>query len=630
MMKAYEGKLIRIDLTSEKVEEFTLPEEDYINFIGGTGLAAKIIFDMVDPSIDPLSPDNALVFMTGPLTGTLAPTGSRMTIAAKSPLTKGWGEGHVGGFWGTELKRAGYDGIVVTGKAEKPVYLYIHDGEVEFRSAENIWGKDTYAADAEIKKELGDERVRNAVIGPAGENLVNLANICFDVRPDGPRVAGRTGMGAVMGSKNLKAIAVKGSGRIEVADLQKLRDYLRRILPSIMSFPTTQLYAVYGTTSEVSPLYSYGDFPIKNFSLGEWDGVKNLSAESVAEKIVRSHRACFNCPIGCWRYIDCEADSEKVTGRAIEYETLGSLGSLLMIDDPAQVARLHQLCNKLGLDGISAGVTIAWLIEAYERKLIDKSRTDGLELRWGDPDLVATLLEKMARKEGVGDLLGRGVREASKEVKGSESFAMHVKGLEVPMHDPRAFKGMGLQYATSNRGADHLYGYVLRIEQGERIPDIGIHERVHRFDIKGKGRIVAIMQDWYDVIESLGICKFLAITPWHLASIYSLATGKRFTVKELLKRGTAIFNLKRLFNLASGITPKEDTLPERLLKEPLKKGGAAGQVVELEPMLKEYYEYRGWTENGYPKKETLQDLGLLELVETTKFPAYKQVLEKSG
>ena len=317
-----------------------------------------------------------------------------------------------------------------------------------------------------------------------------------------------------------------------------------------------------------------------------------------------------------------------MVGRAIEYESLGSLGSLLMIDDPAQVARLHQVCNKLGIDVISAGVVIAWLIEAYEKGLIDKASVDGMDLRWGDPDQVASLLEKMGKKEGIGELLAKGVREASRRVKGSEAFAMHSKGLEIPMHDPRAFKGMGLQYATSNRGADHLYGVVMRIEQGERIPDLGIHTRVQRFDVQGKGRIVAIMQDWHEVIESLGICKFLAVSPGHLASIYSLATGRKFTVKELHKRGTAIFNLKRIFNLACGITGKEDALPERLLKEPLKEGGAAGQVVELEPMLKEYYEYRGWTAEGLPKKETLEQLGLLNLMEGSEFPAYKQLLEK--
>ncbi|HDD39889.1 MAG TPA: aldehyde ferredoxin oxidoreductase, partial [Nitrososphaeria archaeon] len=562
-MKCYQGKVAYIDLSSGKIEAKEISEDYLLGFIGGTGLAARLVFDLVDPKVDPLSPKNALVFMTGALTGTMMITSARMTVAAKSPLTRGWGEAHAGGFWGVELKKAGYDGVIVIGKAERPTYIYIHDGDIELKDASKLWGLDTYEADLELKKVLGDN-VKTAVIGPAGEKLVSLAGIIFDARPDGPRVAGRTGMGAVMGSKNLKAIAVKGSGKVEVADPVRLREYLRRIIPSIMSFPTTQLYATYGTAAEVAPLYSYGDLPIKNFSLGVWDGVKNLEADAVAKSIVKGHRACFNCPIGCWRYIECEVDGEKVVGRAIEYESLGALGSLLMIDDPAKVAKLHQLCNKLGIDVISAGVTIAWLIEAYEKGLIDKERLDGLELKWGDHRIVEKLLRLMAEKKGIGELLAKGVREASKDVKGSETFAMHSKGLEIPMHDPRAFKGMGLQYATSNRGACHLYGFVLRIEQGERMTDLGIHERVHRFDVKGKGRIVAIMQDWSEVIESMGICKFLQVTPGHVASIYSLAVGRKFTAKDLHAKGTIIFNLKRIFNLACGMSKEDDSLPDRL------------------------------------------------------------------
>ena len=626
-MKCYRGKVAYIDLSSGKIEAKEISEDYLLGFIGGTGLAARLVFDLVDPKVDPLSPKNALVFMTGALTGTMMITSARMTVAAKSPLTRGWGEAHAGGFWGVELKKAGYDGVIIIGKAERPTYIYIHDEDIELKDASKLWGLDTYEADLELKKVLGDN-VKTAVIGPAGEKLVSLAGIIFDARPDGPRVAGRTGMGAVMGSKNLKAIAVKGSGKVEVADPVRLREYLRRIIPSIMSFPTTQLYATYGTAAEVAPLYSYGDFPIKNFSLGVWDGVKNLEADAVAKSIVKGHRACFNCPIGCWRYIECEVDGEKVAGRAIEYESLGALGSLLMIDDPAKVAKLHQLCNRLGIDVISAGVTIAWLIEAYEKGLIDKERLDGLELKWGDHRIVEKLLKLMAEKKGIGELLAKGVREASKNVKGSEAFAMHSKGLEIPMHDPRAFKGMGLQYATSNRGACHLYGFVLRIEQGERMTDLGIHERVHRFDIKGKGRIVAIMQDWSEVIESMGICKFLQVTPGHVASIYSLAVGRKFTAKDLHAKGTIIFNLKRMFNLACGMSKEDDSLPDRLLKEPLSEGGAAGQIVELDRMLKEYYEYRGWNEEGYPRKETLEKLGLLKMLEESKFEAYKEVLRK--
>ncbi|MCD6312600.1 MAG: aldehyde ferredoxin oxidoreductase family protein [Thaumarchaeota archaeon] len=626
-MKCYQGKVAYIDLSSGKIEAKEISEDYLLGFIGGTGLAARLIFDLVDPKVDPLSPKNVLVFMTGALTGTMMITSARMTVAAKSPLTRGWGEAHAGGFWGVELKKAGYDGVIIIGKAERPTYIYIHDEDIELKDASKLWGLDTYEADVELKKVLGDN-VKTAVIGPAGEKLVSLAGIIFDARPDGPRVAGRTGMGAVMGSKNLKAIAVKGSGKVEVADPVRLREYLRRIIPSIMSFPTTQLYATYGTAAEVAPLYSYGDLPIKNFSLGVWDGVKNLEADAVAKSIVKGHRACFNCPIGCWRYIECEVDGEKVVGRAIEYESLGALGSLLMIDDPAKVAKLHQLCNKLGIDVISAGVTVAWLIEAYEKGLIDKERLDGLELKWGDHRIVEKLLKLMAEKKGIGELLAKGVREASKNVKGSEAFAMHSKGLEIPMHDPRAFKGMGLQYATSNRGACHLYGFVLRIEQGERMTDLGIHERVHRFDIKGKGRIVAIMQDWSEVIESMGICKFLQVTPGHVASIYSLAVGRKFTAKDLHAKGTLIFNLKRIFNLACGMSKEDDSLPDRLLKEPLSEGGAAGQIVELDSMLKEYYEYRGWNEEGYPRKETLEKLGLLKMLEESKFEAYKEVLRK--
>jgi len=626
-MKCYCGKIAYINLSDGKVEAKEIPEEYLVNFLGGSGLAARLIFDLVDPTADPLSPENALVFMTGPLTGTIMPTGARMTVAAKSPLTRGWGEAHAGGFWGTELKRAGYDGIVVTGRSEKPVYIYIHDGEVEIRDASKLWGLDTYEADIELKKLIG-ENVRCAIIGPAGENLVSIAGVFFDVRPDGPRVAGRCGMGAVMGSKNLKAIAVKGSGKVEVENLPSLREYLKRILPSIMSFPTTQLYSTYGTTAEVGPMYTYGDLPIKNFSMGTWDEVRNLEGEEVAKRIVKGHRACFNCPIGCWRYVDCEVDGEKVVGRAIEYESIGALGSLLLISDPAKVAKLHQLCNKLGVDAISTGVVVAWFIEAYEKGLISNERLGGIRPKWGDHKLVEELIMKIAKREGIGELLARGVREASKEVKGSESFAMHSKGLEIPMHDPRAFKGMGLQYATSNRGADHLYGLVFRIEQGERVTDLGIHERVWRFDVDGKGRIVAIMQDWHDVIESLGICKFLMITPGHVASVYSLATGRKATAKDLHQRGTAIFNLKRLFNLACGMSGEDDKLPDRLLKEPLSDGGAAGQVVELDRMLKEYYEYRGWNPDGYPKRETLERLGLMKCLEESKFEAYKRLLER--
>ncbi|MCX8187485.1 MAG: aldehyde ferredoxin oxidoreductase family protein [Nitrososphaeria archaeon] len=627
-MYCYAGKFLKVDLSNEKFEEFSPPARDLDLFIGGSGIAAKIIFDMVHPGVDPLSPENVLVFATGPLTGTIVPTSARFTVAAKSPLTKGWGEAHAGGFWGVELKKAGYDGLILVGRASSPVYLVVRDDSIELRDASKLWGLDTYEVDQAIKRELKDSRVKVATIGPAGEKLVNLACIAFDIRPDGPRIAGRTGMGAVMGSKNLKAIAVSGSGKIEVADPQKLRDYIRRILPSIMSFPTTQIYSVYGTSGEMGPMYMYGDVPIKNFSLGKWDGIEKLRGEVLAKTLVKGHRACFNCPIGCWRYVKFEKDSKVIEGRLLEYEAIASLGSLLLIDDPSAVLELNDLCNRLGVDVISTGVTIAWLLETHENNLLEKGLLEGLELRWGDPTIVAKLIEKLAKREDIGELLSMGVREASKRVPGSEPFAMHVKGLEIPMHDPRAFKGMGLQYATSNRGADHLYGLVFRIEQGERNVDLGIHERIYRFAWQGKGRIVALMEDWSEIIESMGICKFLAITPGHLAATYSIASGKSERVRDLLLKGTRIFTLKRLFNLACGLGSEEDKLPPRFLKEPLESGGCAGQVVELEEMLKEYYEFRGWSQNGLPTKELLDKLGLLDMISNSQYLAYRELALK--
>ena len=610
--KGYVGRLLYVDLSEEKLSDRELAEEEVEMYIGGIGLAAKIVCEEVNPRVDPFAPENVLVFMTGPLTGTLVPTSGRYVVAAKSPLTLAWGEAHASGFWAVELKKAGYDGIVVRGKASSPVYLYIHDGNAELRDAARLWGLTTRETESSIRRELGDKGVKVACIGPAGERLVRYAAITSDLAPEGPRVAGRTGMGAVMGSKNLKAVAVKGSGTIKMAQPDRLRRLLRRLLPQIMSFPTTQIQASYGTAGEVELFYSYGDMPIKNFTVGEWDGIRNITGEALAKAVVKGHRACFNCPIGCWRIV--EVDGMRVRGP--EYETVASLGSLLMINDPQYLVRVNELCNRYGIDTISTGVTIAWAIECYERGILTSEDTGGLELRWGDAELVLKLVEMIGRREGFGRLLGEGCRIASLTVgKGSEKYAMHVKGLEVPMHDPRAFKGMGLQYAVSNRGACHLQGLVLRIEQGERMHDLKIYERVDRFEVKGKGRIVAVMQDWHEVVESMIICKFLAIPPAHLAAMYSLVTGRKKRLPELLRAGTRIYTLKRLFNVACGVLRKDDTLPRRFLEEPLSEGGAKGQIVELEPMLEEYYEYRGWDERGVPRREVLEELGILEVAE---------------
>ena len=441
----YIGKLLRVNLSNGDIQEEKLKREDAIKFIGGTGLAAKILYDEIISNISPYDPSNKLVFMTGPLEGTLVPCSCRYAVCALSPLTGAWGEAHASGFWGPELKSAGYDGIVIEGRACSPVYLKIFDGDVTIEDASSLWGMGCLDLERALKKELGED-VKVACIGPAGERLVRYASIIND----GGRAAGRCGMGAVMGSKNLKAIVVRGSGKIQVAKPAMLRKTIRRLYPVLMSFPTTQIYSAYGTNGEMDSFYEYGDVPIKNFTIGVWDGVKKIDGKAMAKTIVKGQRACLGCPIGCWRYIKIEDGAYAgIEGRGPEYETAASFGSLLLNDDIMVIAKANELCNQYGMDTISTGVSIAFAMECYERGIIGKEDTGGLELRWGDGDVILKLIELIGKREGFGDILAEGVRKASQRIgKGSERYAMHVKGLEIPMHDPRAFQGMGLQYAT--------------------------------------------------------------------------------------------------------------------------------------------------------------------------------------
>lgn len=609
----YTGRIARVNLSDGRafIEEV---KTEYIDLVlGGVGLASLMLFIEVDPRIDAFSPLNKLVFAVGPLTGTIVPGSSRAVVAARSPLTLGWGESHLGGFWGVELKKAGFDALLIEGKANTPTYIYIDDGKIEFRDASRLWGLKTSESEKTILSELEDPEVKVACIGPAGEKLVRYASIV-----SGERVAGRTGLGAVMGSKKLKAIAVRGRQQVRVRWFDKLRSMIARLYPSIMSFPTTQLLSSYGTNGEMDSFYQYGDVPIRNFTLGEWNGISKIEGQSMVRNHLKRHRACFGCPIGCWK--EARINDPRyglIEGRMPEYESAASLGSLLLNDDPASLIYMEKLCNDYGFDVISAGATIAWAIECFTKGLITIDDTKGLQLRWGDPDLIADLLEMIGERKGFGYMLGEGCRLASKIIgRGSERYAMHVKGLEMPMHDPRAFKGMGLQYATSNRGACHLQGLVMRIEQGERIPDLKIYRRFQRFEIEGKGWLVATMQDWHHVLESLGLCKFVQIPPGHVAGFYFLVTGVERRLPELQRCGERISNIQRMFNIIAGVTSKDDILPDRFLSEPLGEGGAKGQVVELKPMIEEYYKVRGWDDRGIPTREKLKDLSILDIVES--------------
>jgi aldehyde:ferredoxin oxidoreductase len=608
----YVGRILRVNLNSKSTFVESLNESVAERFIGGSGYAAWLVYRETPMDIDPLDPSNKLIFMTGPLTGTITPSAGRYTVCALSPLTGIWAESHAAGYWGPELKFAGFDGVVVEGRSDKPVYLWIHESGCEIMDARHLWGLDTYSCEDALKKELGPD-VKVASIGPAGENLVKYANIINDRG----RAAGRCGLGAVMGSKNLKAIAVKGSVKvIPAAEEDKLASYVKKLYITIRSHPTVQIYSSYGTDGIMSMMYEYGDVPIKHFTEGVWSGIESISGEAMAKKVLKRNWACFRCPIACGRIVEVRNGPYKTEeGMGPEYETVASLGALCLIDDIEAIVKANELCNRYGIDTITTGVSIAFLMECCDKGLVSRE-VDGLRIEWGKPDLILQLIKKIAFREGIGSFLAEGVKRMSEKIGGeAKQIAMHVKGLEIPMHDPRAFKGMGLQYATSHRGACHLRGEVFIIEQGERIPDLGIHERVYRFDLESKPRVVKIMQDWHDVLDSLILCKFAFIPPAAVAAILSMVIGRYKTVKELVEAGERIYNLKRVINVKRGVTARDDTLPHRLLREPLKNGGAAGQVVELEKMLPKYYELRGWNEDGVPSRERLIQLGLKDVAE---------------
>jgi aldehyde:ferredoxin oxidoreductase len=592
------------------LKEDCLEESLLKRYIGGSALGARMLYDELDPSVGALSPENLLIFLTGPLTGTACPSCGRYCVCTRSPLTGIWAEAHSAGYWGPELKFAGLDGIVFSGKSEKPVYLLVKDGAYELKDAGHLWGKDTYETELALRRDLNDEKVKVASIGQAGERLSRISSIMNDLG----RAAGRCGVGAVMGSKNLKAVAVRGTKMnvFPAARGVQLGEYLRKIYVSIRSHPTVQIYTCYGTDGIMDMMHEYGDVPVKYFTKGEWaEGLKKIDGVAMSKTIYHKQYACYRCLVACGREIKVTSGKYAgLAGAGPEYETCAAFGMLCMNDDLAAIAKANDLCNRYGLDTISTGNAVAFAMECYEKGLIGKDEL-GFELKWGDPDAIVEAVRQIGEGEGFGKVLSEGVMRASRRIgRGAEEMAVHVKGLEVPMHDPRAFKGMGLQYATSHRGACHLRGLFYHIEQGERVPDLGIHKRYERFTVDDKAEPVIAMQNWHDVVDSLIMCKFAMVPPASALAMLQMVTGWEMKLPELLKAGERAYNLKRLINMRYGMTSKDDCLPKRLLSMPLPDGGCKGTVVELEKMLPQYYRARGWGEDGVPSKEKLSELGL--------------------
>ncbi len=629
-MFGYMGKILRVDLTDHNVTREQLNRKVARNFIGGRGLGAKILFDELKPGIDPLGPESKLVIATGVVTGIPFPGNSCHSVMAKSPLTCIWGEAHAKGFFGPELKSAGYDAIIVEGRASTPVYLWIHDGETEIRDASHLWGKLTRDVQKIIRKEVKDERAQIGCIGPAGENLVRFANVLFGFN----HFAGRTGMGAVMGSKNLKAIAVRGTLKVKYAQEEKLVDLLLNKLADKEALKGPYwpdgLYR-FGSLADLAYWQETGRLPTMNFRKCLFTGYEAVSAETLAESgyVIRNN-TCPYCNVACNRAVRLNYSYEVDPDYASpEYESLAALSSLCMNNNLPAALKAIELCNKYAMDTISTGVNIAFAMQCYEQGLITKKDTEGLDLSWGNHKSLVQLVSRIARRQGIGDLLAEGVKSAAEKIgKGAEEFAMHVKGLELPLHEIRGMKGHGLAYATSNRGACHLQVETDDLFEERLCPEIGIDKKI--FPAKYRDKLYAgrekvklnkIIGDLFALFDSLVVCKWTVypcggtkVTT--LNEIIAAATGWNVTIDELMKTGERVFNLCRAFNVREGIRREDDTLPKRFT-EPLPEGPYKGESLSQEvlgKMLDYYYELRGWSrETGIPNRKKLEELELTDV-----------------
>ena len=604
-MNGYIGKILHVDLATGELGAEPLDEEYARAFVGGSGLAARYVYDMVDGATDPLGPDNVLIFMTGPLVGTPMPSAGRCSVCALSPLTRIWGESNTGGFFGPELRFAGYDGIIVTGRAEKPVWLSIVEGRAELRDGAGLWGSDSYAAQERVRETLGEPKARVACIGAAGERRVKMAA----VMNDHGRAAGRTGMGAVMGSKNLKAVAVRGSAQIPLADPAGFKDVVREIVGGLGDdIPVVSLQLA-GTACYVDMALMYGDMPIRYYQQGEWEGASDLSGVLMVDQYQNKSTACYRCPIACGR----ETRAPNYGVQAVdgpEYETLGAFGSLMMVNDLEAVIYAGHLCNVYGLDTISAGVTIALACEMFERGILTTADTGGLEIRYGDAPMFHRLIKMMAHRQGFGDALAEG-SVALAEQFGAGELAAAVNRLEVPMHDPRAFAGLAVTYALSPRGACHMEGDMYGVDTGQGPPfELGVIPGDRFEATEEKGRIAARQQAWRNLYNAIDLCQFQNPGVERLLAALNSATGWGLENDDLMALGKRIVTLKRVLNLRRGLTRADDRLPDLLLK-PLDDGGAEGTVPDVDALLAGAYAEYGWDpETGEPTQETLEELGL--------------------
>ncbi len=627
-MYGYAGRLLRVDLGSGKTWVEPLDEARARRYVGGRGMGARILMDEVPEGCDPLGPQNRLVLAMGPLAGTYAPGSGRYVIVAKSPATGGFGEAYTGGFVAHELKYAGYDGIVVQGRAPQKAYLSISNDRVEIRPAVHLGGRGTLETEQTIKEEMGDFETRIVSIGLAGENGVRFACVMNDT----DRAAGRTGLGAVMGSKNLKAIAIRGTGRVELADPKAFREHALADLAKIRKHPwlgdSPGSVGALGTAGGVEDLSGMGILPTRNWETGTWEYADRISGTAMKNTILLGHRACQACPVGCTRVVrvaDGPFGGVRPEYGGPEYETVAAFGSLCQNRNLQAIALLNQQCNVYGLDTISAGSAIAFAMECFEKGILTEKEI-GFRLDWGDAAAMVRLLDMIARREGVGDLLAEGTRRAAATLGcGASGLAVEVKGLEFGMHEARGKKGLALSYATAPRGADHMEGFhdpALAVPNAW--PELGVTEAMDRFTLEGKPRVVRLAEDYTSFINSLPLCSFMSLpiggvrNTEEISGMLAAATGWRdITLEEEMAIGERAYNLARAFTVRESGGKADDRLPPKLSRS-LRDGASRGQVItdeDLKGALQEYYRLRGWSENGTPTETKLTELGLEDVAQ---------------
>ena len=607
-MYGWHNKLLRIDLTHQKVTIEDIDPKISKDYIGGRGVAMRYLYDEVDPMVDPLSPENKLIMATGPLTATPAPTGNRYMVITKSPLTGVLTNSNSGGDFPTWMKRTGFDLFIIEGKAEKPVYLWVNEDQIEIRPADHLWGKDTHLT-TDLLLEETDPDAKVACIGPAGERLALMAGIVNDKH----RLAARSGVGAVMGSKNLKAVVCQGKKNTVMFDEEGMRQLSVTISKDVgVDVKKGSSLREYGTAYVPQITNELGIFPTRNLQTGTFEGVDNIDGVALKEQILIRHKPCYRCPISCGRLTAVDEEKYAGKGEGPEYETISALGSSCGVSNLAAQTKANYWCNELGLDTISAGMTIACAMELYERGYIPEEDI-GQPLRFGDADAVITMVQKMAYREGFGDTLAMGSYRMA-EKYGHPEIAVTARKQEFPGYDPRGAQGMGLLYATSNIGASHMEGDLAYSEV------FGVPEKIDPLTTDRKPELIKRFEDAFALIDAAGLCVFLSVRyvfdkdvmlwPTRLTQLLNLTTGAGYTPAEIMTAAERIYNLERLFLIEAGSGKNDDTLPYRMLHEPMPEGPAKGKVVELDVMLPKFYEVRGWDENGVPTKEKLVELGL--------------------